>query len=125
VPRSYRRADSGLTGEPDSRIGKLADLVRADVELEVPPLATWFTCRDAVFGFLATRVLRRAGNWRMVSTRQPAVSARRVRTDRQRHARSARPTRPDVVDGRIARITSFDEPSLVIAAGLARSPVDR
>jgi hypothetical protein len=29
-----------------------------------------------------------------------------------------------VVDGRIARITSFNEPCLVIAAGLARSPVD-
>jgi RNA polymerase sigma-70 factor (ECF subfamily) len=41
----------------------------------MPPLATWFTGRDTVLGFLAIRVLRGAGNWRMVSTRANRLPA--------------------------------------------------
>ena len=58
-------------------------LLRADVELEMPPIPTWFTGRDAVVGFLAARVLRGRDQWRMVPTRangQPAfVVYKRVR----------------------------------------------
>ena len=44
--------------------GALVNLLRADVELEMPPQPTWFTGREAVLGFLAARVLRRPGQWR-------------------------------------------------------------
>ena len=42
-------------------VGALVELLRVDVEMEMPPTPTWFTGRDAVVGFLATRVLRTAG----------------------------------------------------------------
>ena len=55
----------------------LVNLLRADVELEMPPIPTWFTGQPAVVGFLASRVLRK-DRWRMVPTRandQPAAVA--------------------------------------------------
>src|SRR5690242_10636681 len=45
--------------------GALVTLLRADVELEMPPIPTWFTGRDAVIGFLGHRVLR-PGSHRLV-----------------------------------------------------------
>jgi plasmid stability protein len=46
-------------------ISTLAGLLRADVELEMPPTPTWFTGRDAVAGFLASRVCTNTvtGGW--------------------------------------------------------------
>ena len=49
--------DAFTRADPDA----LVNLLRADVELEMPPIPTWFTGRPAVIGFLAARVLRRAG----------------------------------------------------------------
>ena len=40
----------------------LADVLRADVELEMPPVPTRFTGRDAVCEFLATEVLHTRDN---------------------------------------------------------------
>ena len=74
--------------------GALVDLLRADVEMEMPPIPTWFTGRQAVVGFLAGHVLRHRDQWHLVPTRangQPAFVVRR-RTDavrgisRRRHA---------------------------------------
>ncbi|TCO65032.1 sigma-70 family RNA polymerase sigma factor [Actinocrispum wychmicini] len=87
----------------------LVDLLRADVELEMPPIPTWFTGRDAVIGFLTNRVLRHGNQWRMVPTyanNQPAF----VEYER---------TEPHgiqvltLMGARIARITAFNDPSLV------------
>jgi RNA polymerase sigma-70 factor (ECF subfamily) len=92
----------------------LLGMLRADVELEMPPIPTWFTGRDAVVGFLASRVLGR-DKWRMVvssANGQPAVVA---------HLRSGDRYEPygvqvlTVSGARIARITSFNDPSLVPA----------
>jgi RNA polymerase sigma-70 factor (TIGR02960 family) len=47
----------------------LVDLLRADVELEMPPTPTWFTGRDAVAGFLGAEILVTPGRWRMTPTR--------------------------------------------------------
>jgi RNA polymerase sigma-70 factor (ECF subfamily) len=92
----------------------LVDLLRADVELEMPPTPTWFTGREAVIGFLATRILRVEGPWRMAPTSangQPAVVV---------HARGAdgryAPHGVEVltlIGRRISRITAFNDPSLV------------
>ncbi len=98
----------------------LVDLLRADVELEMPPIPTWFTGIDAVVGFLARRVLRGADRWRLVPTRangQPALVAYERAGDGRYEAHGVQVL--TVVDTRIARITAFNDPSLVPTFGLA------
>ncbi|MEZ0092546.1 RNA polymerase subunit sigma-70 [Streptacidiphilus sp. EB129] len=93
----------------------LVDLLRADVELEMPPTPTWFTGRRAVLGFLSARVLR-VDLWRMTPTRangQPAFVV-------HNHAGAGRyePYGIQVLTlhgDRIARITAFNDPTLVPA----------
>ncbi|MFJ9542832.1 sigma factor-like helix-turn-helix DNA-binding protein [Streptomyces sp. NPDC101225] len=93
----------------------LVHLLRADVEMEMPPIPTWFSGRRAVAGFLARRVLR-AGLWRLSPTRangQPAFVV-------HQHTGEGRPTAYGVqvltlTGSRIARITAFNDPLLVPA----------
>ena len=98
---AFTRADAGA----------LVELLRVDVEMEMPPTPTWFTGRDAVVGFLATRVLRTAGQWRMRPTRangQPAVVVHKGTHD------GYAPYGVHVLGllgGRIARITAFNDPA--------------
>ena len=92
----------------------LIGLLRADVELEMPPIPTWFTGRDAVVGFLASRVLR-PGKWHMVATRangQPALAVYNTGAAYGVQVLT-------VVGGRIARISSFNDPRLVTTFGFA------
>jgi RNA polymerase sigma-70 factor (TIGR02960 family) len=106
----------------------LIRLLRADVELEMPPVPTWFTGQQAVAGFLATRVMR-PGRWRMQPTTantQPALVVHH-----RGGAGSWAPygvqvlalTGTEAEDGsgvQIARIVSFNDPALVPA--FAASP---
>lgn len=100
---AFTRADSAA----------LTRLLRADVEMEMPPIPTWFAGRSAVTGFLVHRVLGGAGHWRMVPTRannQPAVIAY-TRTDDGGYE----PYGVQVltlIGTRISRITAFNDPSL-------------
>ncbi|MFI5610942.1 RNA polymerase subunit sigma-70 [Amycolatopsis sp. NPDC051903] len=93
---------------------ELIRLLRADVELEMPPIPTWFSGRSAVVGFLAARVLAR-DRWLLTPTRangQPAVVV---------HHRADGKAVPygvqvlTVRGDRIARLTSFNDPALVPA----------
>ncbi|MGI5327396.1 RNA polymerase subunit sigma-70 [Actinomadura nitritigenes] len=97
----------------------LIELLRADVELEMPPTPTWFTGRDAVLGFLAGHVMR-PGLWHMVPSRangQPAcVVYRRSGTGRHEAYGVQVLT---LIGARVARITSFNDPGLVPTFGLA------
>jgi RNA polymerase sigma-70 factor (ECF subfamily) len=101
--------DAFTRADPDA----LVRLLRADVEMEMPPTPTWFTGRQAVIGFLATRVLRR-NLWRLLPTRangQPALIAYQ-HTGEGRHE----PYGIQVLTlagSRIARITAFNDPGLV------------
>src|SRR5215207_8338160 len=101
--------DAFTRADPDA----LVNLLRADVELEMPPLPTWFTGRPAVVGFLTSRVLR-THRWRMLPTRangQPAL----VVYENASHGRYE-PHGVHVltlIGARIARITAFNDPSLV------------
>ena len=100
---AFTRADT------DALIG----LLRADVELEMPPIPTWFTGRDAVVGFLASRVLR-AGHWRMTPTRangQPALVLHTRTTDGRDRDYGIQVL--TLIGPKIARITSFNDPALV------------
>jgi RNA polymerase sigma-70 factor (TIGR02960 family) len=97
----------------------LIKLLRADVELEMPPIPTWFTGRDAVLGFL-TDVVLHPGLWHMVPSRangQPAcVVYRRSGTG---HYEAYGVQVLTLIGPHIARITSFNDPGLVPTFGLA------
>ncbi|HEX2314354.1 MAG TPA: sigma-70 family RNA polymerase sigma factor [Thermomonospora sp.] len=107
--------DAFTRADPDA----LVTLLRADVELEMPPIPTWFTGREAVVGFLAGRVLRR-DRWRMVPTSangQPAAVAYKHTGDGRYEAHGVEVL--TLIGARISRITAFHDPSLVPAFGLA------
>jgi RNA polymerase sigma-70 factor (ECF subfamily) len=94
---AFTRAD------PDA----LVALLRADVELETPPVPTWFTGRGAVVGFLGRRVLRSPDLWRMVPTSangQHALVAYQQAGDGRYTAYGVQVL--TLIGARIARITS-------------------
>ncbi|HEY3482003.1 MAG TPA: RNA polymerase subunit sigma-70 [Streptomyces sp.] len=91
----------------------LVKLLRADVELEMPPIPTWFTGQRAVVGFLAARVMR-TGAWRMTPTRangQPAVIVHRHTADGREEPYGVQVL--TLLGPRVIRITSFNDPALV------------
>lgn len=97
----------------------LITLLRADVELEMPPIPTWFTGRDAVVGFLAGRVLS-DGHWRLLPARangQPAFITY-VRTGNGDFTAYGVQVLT-LIENRIARITAFNDPKLVTTFGFA------
>jgi RNA polymerase sigma-70 factor (ECF subfamily) len=103
--------------------GALVNLLRTDVELEMPPTPTWFTGRDAVIGFLAHRVLR-AHRWHLTPTRangQPALVVHEHPAPGRLEAHGIQVL--TVLGPRIARITAFNDPALVPTfAGHADQP---
>jgi RNA polymerase sigma-70 factor (ECF subfamily) len=110
-----RYVDAFTRADPDA----LVSLLRADVEVEMPPIPTWFTGQRAVIGFFATRVLRR-DRWRMVPTRangQPAAVAYKRARDGRYEAHGVEVL--TLTGARIARITAFHDPSLVPTFGLS------
>ncbi|MFH8487775.1 sigma-70 family RNA polymerase sigma factor [Streptomyces longisporoflavus] len=97
----------------------LVQLLRADVEMEMPPTPTWFTGRPAVVGFLARRVLRRE-RWHLVPARangQPALVAYHRAGEGRFEAHGVQVLA--LSGARIARITAFNDPRLVPTFGLA------
>ena len=110
--------DNYVTAFTSADADAIVRLLRADVELEMPPTPTWFTGRDAVVGFLASRVLR-AGLWRMLPSRangQPALVLYKRGEDRFEAYGVQVLT---LIGTKVARITSFNDPSLVPAFGHA------
>ncbi|HEU5469859.1 MAG TPA: sigma-70 family RNA polymerase sigma factor [Actinophytocola sp.] len=129
-----RMADAGpvadVLAEPDQQVQRtlldgyvdafvradlnaLTTLLRADVEVEMPPTPTWFTGRRAVIGFLAARILR-PGRWRLVPTRangQPAAVCYERTADGRYEPHGIQVL--TLIDTRIARITAFNDPTLV------------
>ncbi|HEX4726096.1 MAG TPA: sigma-70 family RNA polymerase sigma factor [Pseudonocardiaceae bacterium] len=107
--------DAFLRADPDA----LVNLLRADVELEMPPTPTWFTGRPAVIGFLASRVLR-GERWWLVPTSangQPAIVVYERTADGRYEAHGVHVL--TLIGARIARITAFNDPALVPTFGLA------
>jgi RNA polymerase sigma-70 factor (TIGR02960 family) len=108
--------DAFTRADPDA----LVNLLRADVEMEMPPIPTWFTGQRAVVGFLASRVMRGRDQWRMVPTRansQPALVVYEHRGDGRYEAYGVQVL--TLIGARISRITAFNDPSLVPTFGLA------
>jgi len=114
--------DAFTRADPDA----LVSLLRADVELEMPPIPTWFTGQQAVLAFLAKRVLRIKGQWRMVPTQansQPALVIYERAGNGQYEAYGVQVL--TLIGTRIARITAFGDPSLVPTFGFKQTLAER
>lgn len=95
----------------------LVKLLRVDVEMEMPPIPTWYTGRDAVVGFLARYVMR-ADEWVMLPTRangQPAFVLYQREKDGRYHAHGIQVL--TLIGRRISRITTFIDRGLVPTFG--------
>jgi RNA polymerase sigma-70 factor, ECF subfamily len=97
----------------------LAELLREDVTLEMPPAPTWFAGREAVLGFYATRALDAPGRFRMVpamANGQPAFAV--YQRERDGVYRADAVTVPTLTTAGIARIVTFRNPGLFALFGL-------
>jgi RNA polymerase sigma-70 factor (ECF subfamily) len=100
-------------------VDALAELLRADVELEMPPIPTWFVGRNTVCEFLTRVVLRTPDQWRLAYTRAngaPAFALYRRAPDGSFRAGGLDVL--SLIGGRIARIVAFNDPTLVAKFGL-------
>ncbi|MFL4909811.1 RNA polymerase subunit sigma-70 [Streptomyces sp. MMS24-I2-30] len=103
----------------------LVELLRVDVEMEMPPTPTWFTGRRAVIGFLTHRVLRR-DRWSLVPTLangQPAAVALQHTGDGRYEPYGVHVL--TLIGPHVSRITAFNDPSLVPTFTLAPAPTPR
>jgi RNA polymerase sigma-70 factor, ECF subfamily len=105
----------------DGDMTALAALVRADVALETPPLATWFSGRETVLRYLASDLCASAGRTRLVpaaANGQPAFAAY-LRDDDGVYRAHAMIVLT-LTGTLITRIVIFLEPALFRLFGLAR-----
>jgi RNA polymerase sigma-70 factor (ECF subfamily) len=100
----------------------LAGLLREDIELEMPPLLTWFAGRDTVLRFVAATLLPGPGLLRLVpvtANGQPAFAVYEREPDGAFRAHAIQVL--TVTDAGIARIVAFADPSLFAPFGLPPS----
>jgi len=99
----------------------LAQLLAEDVALEMPPLLTWFTGRQAVVRFVASNFLTGPGRERLVpvmANGQPAFAVYQREPSGTYHAHAVQVL--TVTATGIARIVAFTEPGLFASFGLPR-----
>src|SRR5580693_5023549 len=97
----------------------LAELLREDIALEMPPLLTWFTGRQAVARLVALRLLIEPGWLRLVpvtANGQPAFAVYQREPGGGYHAHAVLVL--TVTRTGIARIVSFQNPGLFGSFGL-------
>jgi RNA polymerase sigma-70 factor (ECF subfamily) len=97
--------------------GSLVELLLVDVEMEMPPMPTWFTGRDAVIGFFAHSVMRRDA-WLMLPTSantQPAFVVYHREPDGRFHAHGVQVL--TLIGRQIGRVTTFIDAALVPTFG--------
>ncbi len=97
----------------------LAELLREDIALEMPPILTWFTGRPAVAGFIASHFLIEPGWLRPVpvtANGQPAFAVYQREPGGGYHAHAVLVL--TVTRTGIARIVSFQNPGLFGSFGL-------
>ena len=121
-PEVRRLLERYMTAFEQADVDALAELLRTDVELEMPPTPTWFTGSGVVCQFLARVVLHTADQWRLTYTR--ANGAHAFAMYKRAPDGSFRAHGLDVltlVGGRIARIFAFNDPTLVATFGLPQT----
>jgi RNA polymerase sigma-70 factor, ECF subfamily len=97
----------------------LAELLREDVALEMPPLLTWFTGRATVARYFASQPFVGPGRLRLVQVAangQPALASYVRKPDGTYHAHAV--TLPTLTSTGIARIITFRDPGLFGLFGL-------
>jgi RNA polymerase sigma-70 factor (ECF subfamily) len=67
-PRGRALLDRYMAAFETADVAALKQLLRQDVELEMPPFTAWFTGRSAVGGFFSSQVLGQPGQFRMIPT---------------------------------------------------------
>jgi RNA polymerase sigma-70 factor (ECF subfamily) len=101
-------------------IALLAELLRQDAALEMPPMRAWFHGREAVIAFFRSAPpFARPGGFRMVQVRangQPAFAAYQLGPDGAFHAHAI--TVPTITTSGISRIVTFLDPDLFGLFGL-------
>jgi RNA polymerase sigma-70 factor, ECF subfamily len=110
-----------ITAYENADLPALAALLRHDVQLEMPPIPTWFAGRTAVLEFFATRPLRSPGR-RALATRAngcPALASYGLEPDGTYAAHSIQVL--ETMDGKITHIYSFLDTSLFPVFGLPLS----
>lgn len=103
-------------------VAGLAALLSADASMEMPPMPFWFAGRDLIAAFLASRVLRTPGQYRMLPVRangQPALAA--YERDEYGSYRAHAIQVLDITRAGITRIISFNDASLFRAFALPDS----
>jgi RNA polymerase sigma-70 factor (ECF subfamily) len=97
----------------------LAELLREDAALEMPPLLTWFTGRQAVVRFVAANLLTGPGRLRLVpvvANGEPAFAVYQREPGGADHAHAV--LLPTVTATGISRIIAFQDPGLFASFGL-------
>jgi RNA polymerase sigma-70 factor, ECF subfamily len=100
-------------------IAGLTQILHDDAEMEMPPIPIWFAGREQVVAFLASRVLRRPGDFRMIPTAangQPAFACYLRDHDGVHRAHAI--AMLTLAGSRIARIVSFNDPGLLTVFGM-------
>jgi RNA polymerase sigma-70 factor, ECF subfamily len=100
-------------------IAALTALLREDAVLEMPPQPTWFAGRDQIARFMAARVLRRPGDFRLIPTTangQPALAAYLRDSGGVLRAHAIQVL--TVGSSGVTRIVSFNDPELLAVFGL-------
>ncbi len=103
----------------DADASALAELLREDVALEMPPQLTWFSGRRAVAAFIASYLLTEPGGVRLVpvaANGQPAFAVYRREADGAYHAHAMQV--PTVTATGIAHIVAFQDTGLFATFGL-------
>ena len=102
-------------------VGALAELLREDVALEMPPLRTWFSGREAVVRFFAASPPFAApGRFRLIpvmANGQVAFAVYQRDSDGAYHADAV--SLPTLTTTGIARIVTFRNPGLIESFGLS------
>ena len=99
----------------------MAELLRADVVLEMPPFLTWFAGRDAVAGFVGSQLLTAPGADRLVPVTANGQAAFAVyRRDEHGVYRAHALQVLTLTATGIARIVAFADPGRFTSFGLPR-----
>ena len=120
-PRRRALLDRFAAAFERADVNALAELLREDVALEMPPLLTWFTGRQTVARFLASNALAEPGRLRLVPV---AANGQAAFAAYQRQPGGAylayAITVPMVTGTGIARVVTFFSPDLFGPFGLPR-----
>jgi len=65
-PAQRRLLDQYAAAFQNADVAALAQLLRDDAVLEMPPMLTWFAGRDQIARFLATQILRHPGQFTLI-----------------------------------------------------------